>query len=98
MRLSIVLFIGSFHVVVNDITVLVLTRLHHPQDGCKASVQGREVWLGQQGGHGCQRVLSQRLPHDVTQAETGRDKRRKRRKVERRILHRRMEKENTERN
>lgn len=64
------LLIVSFHVVVNDITVLVLTRLHHLQDGCKAPVQGREVWFGQQGGHGCQRVLSQGLPHDVTQAET----------------------------
>lgn len=69
-RLSIVLFIVSLHVIINDIAVLVPTRLHHLQDGCKTSVQGRKVWFREQGGCGCQRVLSQGLTHDVAQTET----------------------------
>lgn len=46
-----------------------LTGLHHLQDGRKASVQSREVWFREEGGHAGQRILAQRLPHDVTQSE-----------------------------
>lgn len=57
----------SFQVVVNYFSVLMLTGLHGLQNGCQAPVQGREVWFRQEGGSACQRVLNQRLPHDITQ-------------------------------
>lgn len=66
---TIIFLIMFFYVDINDITALVQTGLHHLQDGGKASVQGREVRFREKGGHVCQRILSQRLPHDVTQTE-----------------------------
>lgn len=49
--------------------MVILTDLHHLQDGRQAPVQSREVWYRQKGGHTCQRVLGQGLPHDITQTE-----------------------------
>ena len=59
----------SFQVVVNHISVAVLTGLHHLQDGGEASVQSREMCFREEGGHACQGILDQRLPHDITQTE-----------------------------
>ena len=68
-RLLNVSLLVSFQVIVDDITALILTGMHHLEDGGKASVQSREVWFRQEGGHASQRILSQRLPQDITQAE-----------------------------
>ncbi len=68
-RLLLVVFFISLQVVVNDIFVVLLTRLHHLQDSYKAPVQSKEVCLSEEGGHACQRILGQRLPHDITQTE-----------------------------
>lgn len=67
--LLIVIFIIVSQVIVNDIFVVMLTGLHHPKDGREASVQGREVGLGQERGNARERILGQRLSHDITQTE-----------------------------
>lgn len=68
---SVVVFIISFQVVVNDLFVVILTGLHRLQEGGKASVQSGEVWFREEGGHACQRILGQRVPHDITQTKAG---------------------------
>lgn len=45
------LFIILFQVIKNDIFVVLLTGLHHLEDGCKAPVQSGEVLLREEGGH-----------------------------------------------
>lgn len=62
-------FIILFQVIKNDILVPMLTCPHHLQDGCQASVQSREVWLREEGGHGRQRILGQGLSQHITQPE-----------------------------
>lgn len=64
-RLLIVVVIIFFQVIKNNILVLMLTRPHHLQDGCQASVQSREVWLREEGGHGCQGILAQGFSHYI---------------------------------
>lgn len=68
-RLLIIVLIVTFQVVVNNVCVVFLTGLHHLQDGFKASVQSRDVQFREEGGHARQRILDQRLPHDITQTE-----------------------------
>lgn len=65
-------FIVFSQVIKNDILVLMQTRPHHLQDGCQASVQSREVWLREEGGHGRQRILGQGLSHHIAQPEVRR--------------------------
>lgn len=61
--------IVSLYVIVNDIIMLFLTRLHHLQNFCKAPVQRGQMWFWEERGHSWQRILSQRFPHDVAQSE-----------------------------
>lgn len=65
----IIVLIVTFQVVVNNICVVFLTVLHHLQDGFKASIQSRDVRFREEGGHARQKILDQRLPHDITQTE-----------------------------
>lgn len=62
-------FIVFFQVIKNDILVLMLTCPHYLQDGCQATVQSREVWLREEGGHSRQRILGQGLSHHIAQPE-----------------------------
>lgn len=61
--------IVSLYVIVNDVIMLFLTRLHYLQNFCKAPVQRGQMCFWEERGHSWQRILSQRFPHDVAQSE-----------------------------
>lgn len=65
----IVELIIQFYIIKNNVAVFLLTSLDRLQNSREAAIQSRQVWFREEWGHGCQRILSQRLPQHVTQAK-----------------------------